>query len=157
MGERKRKEKGRENKRKKDVLLEEGHQIYVSLTHADFSDISLFPPPLSVSHTKPPHKISQIKTLSISASPHLTAHKGFYFMKPKWNGYIKGHMVIVLPYTLNNNRETDRQTTHTLAITSESYFTLSICTKIQYRTDAHPVSHTPLTFLSWFVSHGLSV
>lgn len=109
--ENERKQEGR-IREKKDVLLEKGHQIYVSLMHADFSDISLFPPPLSVSHTKPPHKISQIKTLSISASPHLTAHKSFYFMKPKWNGYIKGHiMVTVLPYTLNNNRETDH--THT--------------------------------------------
>lgn len=52
-GERKQWETDRENERKNTLL--EGHQIYASLMHAEFSEISLFSPGLSVSHTKPPH------------------------------------------------------------------------------------------------------
>lgn len=38
--------------------------------------------------------------------------------------------------------------THYTCTSSESYYTVSNYTKIQCRTDAHPVSHTPLLFCS---------
>ncbi len=97
----------RENKRKqrlmrKKIILE-GRQIYASLMHADFLDISRFSPSLLVSYTKPPHILSKITNNLYICTSHLTTEKSFYFMQPKWNSYIKGSHGYSFTSTMLNN------------------------------------------------------